>query len=129
MRWLLRLFPEFRRTLNDLEGVRAAYVDVSQQALRLQDRLDAASQERGQLWRAYQESVKAERAGYQAQINFTAQRNGAPPIYPNATMLDPSALPTEESTRPIVRRELPSEMIARARRKFIQMQTASPEGA
>jgi hypothetical protein len=116
---LLRFFPSHRALLAELSTLRDAYREIQQQNLRLQDRLDAALEDRAKLFAVVNESIRNERAGYQAQINFQAQRQGAAPIYPEAAVLPESALPSEEQLRPVARRMLPSEMIANARKKFV----------
>ncbi|MEN6537698.1 MAG: hypothetical protein ABFD89_28870 [Bryobacteraceae bacterium] len=119
MLWFLRFFPLFRHLHDEVEILRSNNERLVQENLRLQDRLDAAQDDRKQLFDMVRQAIDNERVGYQTQINFHAQRHGDPPIYPAAQSLPETSLPTEESLRPIARRLLPSEMMANANKKFV----------
>jgi len=118
MHWILRIFPSLCQILNDVELLRDANRQLIQDNLRLQDRLDAALEDRKQLFALVNESVHNERASYQAQINFQSQRTGGPAIYPEAAILPRTVVPSAEDKKPVARRLMPSEIVAHRTQAF-----------
>ena len=130
MRFLLRHFPAFQQLQRDLDAAQSANRELQTENSRLSDRLEAAIEDRAKLFALVTESIRNERAGYQAQINFQSQRSGAPAPFAQAAQYEEGTLPTAEQKQPVARRLLPSEMIAHAHRDFINRYVAehAPKG-
>lgn len=120
MIWFLRLFPQFRVLESECQILRKSAQDSATQALLLQDRLDATLQDRSKLWDLMQESVRCERATYQAHINAQWQKEGRPAPYPEAPQLAPHAVPQPQLDQVIPRTLTPSEAIRRKTNDFIR---------
>lgn len=122
----LRLFKEFRDieaycgTCNDLAvksgaeaiQLREALQEQNTQNLLLQDRLDAAMDDRAKLWGMMERAIENERATLQMQCNFTVQQKFGITPFPDAPHLPPSAEPSAENAAPFARRMMPSELVA-----------------
>lgn len=122
MREFLRLFAQYRALEDELETLRAQHARVSQDNILLQDRLDAAREDRERLWTVTQQCLEGERIAYQAHINQAWQRHGGGIPYPDAPHLPASAVPKEQSTEPIGRRGrvLASEAVQQKTSEFIE---------
>lgn len=122
MREFLRLFAQYRALEDELETLRAQHARVSQDNILLQDRLDAAREDRERLWTVTQQCLEGERTAYQAHINQAWQRHGGGIPYPDAPHLPASAVPKEQSTEPIGRRGrvLASEAVQQKTSEFIE---------
>lgn len=122
MREFLRLFAQYRALEDELETLRAQHARVSQDNILLQDRLDAAREDRDRLWTITQQCLEGERTAYQAHINQAWQRHGGGIPYPDAPHLPASAVPKEQSTEPIGRRGrvLASEAVQQKTSEFIE---------
>lgn len=122
MREFLRLFAQYRALEDELETLRAQHARVSQDNYLLQDRLDAAREDRDRLWTITQQCLEGERTAYQAHINQAWQRHGGGIPYPDAPHLPASAVPKEQSTEPIGRRGrvLASEAVQQKTSEFIE---------
>jgi hypothetical protein len=119
--WFLRLFPAFRWLEAEAKALREDHARITAENLRLQDRLDAAREDRTQLWTTMQESLRGERAAYQMHVNQSWQRAGAGIPYPDAPHLPQSAVPKQQGSEPVGRqgRMLPSEAVAMRTAEFI----------
>jgi hypothetical protein len=95
--------------------------ELTNEKLRLQDRLDAALEDRKQLWNLMQQSIDEMKIAYQSHINVQWQKQGANPPYPDAPHLPPNAVPPQQGNEPVGRRGrmLPSEAVQRATVDFL----------
>lgn len=115
---LLNLFPQFRSLERECQELHSQLLSESSQRLSLQDRLDAALDDRGRLWDLLSKSIDDMKLSYQMHINAQWQRQGFGTPYPEAPHIERGAEPrTQES---ISRRELPSEKIARKTNETLQ---------
>lgn len=114
-----RLFPFIEVALLREENGR-----LEQEKLSLQDRLDAALEDRAKLWHLVQESLGEERKAYQMHVNQAWQRQFGTLPYPDAPHVPPHATLKPASGEPVGRRGriLPSEMVAQAKRTFVENQ-------
>lgn len=124
--WFLQLFATYRALAEDAAALRRAHEELVRQNLTLQERLDAAQEDRQKLWRMVEKAVDSqaaafanERAAYQMHVNHVVQKQGGGIPYPDAHSLPPRAVPPENPPAPIPRRQLPSEAVARQTAKFI----------
>jgi hypothetical protein len=110
--WLLRLFSDYRekeRTIDELQ----------RQNLMLQDRLDAALEDRSRLWSLMEKSIDEMKIAYQMHINAQWQKQGNGKPYPEAPGIHEAQL--SKNMDPVVPRQmLPSEAVRLATSKFIQ---------
>jgi len=128
MDWLIRLagidVAELNARLETAESDLAAARDEVQRLTvecdRLQDRLDAALQDRQNLWDVTQEALRGERTAYQMSINAQWQQRGFGAPYPEAPQIPPGSAPQKVEDPIIPRRELPSERQSRAARHFAE---------
>ena len=118
----LRLFAAFRAIEAELVAVRESHAQLASQKLLLEDRLNAAQEERERIWLLTQEALRGERMAYQSHVNLSWQKMGGGTPYPDAPHLPPAAVPQPDSHEPVGRqaRVLPSEIVARETRKFMQ---------
>jgi hypothetical protein len=84
--WLLSLFPLFRQLQTECAR-------LTTDKLVLQDRLDAALEDRSKLWDLTRECINNERTAFQMQINAQWQKQGFGAPYPDAPHLPPAAVP------------------------------------
>ncbi len=120
MPWLLRIFPSLRRLSAEVELLRSANQQLQQENLQMQDRLDAAMEDRKQLWTMTRESSAAKDYAYQTQINHLIQREGGGTPYPDAHSLPENVIPHDKDTTPIARRMMPGEIARLRTEKFIR---------
>jgi len=119
--FLIRFFPEYRRVHAELEALREDHARLTQENLRLQDRIDTLAADRSRLWDTMQESLRNERTAYQMHINQTWQRMGGGVPYPEAPHLSPGTIPDPASAEPMGRRRiLASEAVKQRQNEFIQ---------
>jgi hypothetical protein len=123
MRW-------FRTQELEAENARLieAVSELTQEKLRLQDRLDAALADRQRLWDLTSQSIDEMKLAYQSHINVQWQKQGGGTPYPDAPHLPAHMVPKEQSHEPVGRRGrmLPSEAVQRASREFIQKAFGEP---
>ena len=121
LKLLLRLTPQFQQIEAELKTLRANYQDLTTENLLLQDRLDAAREDRTKMWDTMQECLRGERTAYQMHINQAWQKTGAGAPYPDAPQLPPHMLPKQETHEPIGRRRvLPSEVVAQKTAEYVR---------
>lgn len=129
MTWFLRLFARYRNLealhTEELNNVRQALLESEQQALLLQDRLDAAIEDRNRTWELVKESLAGERKALHMQINEAwGLKYGTTP-YAGDPHLPTAAQRKQNEPGPIgPRRELPSQRIARATEEFVNREAA-----
>lgn len=95
-RWQNRVIDADGRisaTGKDNHDLRVALDETQQQSLRLQDRLDAALEDRNRLWSLLSDAIQGERTAYQAHINQAWQKQGGGVPYPDAPHLPETATP------------------------------------
>jgi hypothetical protein len=122
VRKFLLLFPAFRALEQEAKALREDHARLTTDVLLLQDRLDAARDERCKLWEMTQECLRGERSAYQMHVNQSWQRQGAGVPYPDAPHLPPSAVPKQVSAGEAAGRKgrmLPSEAVARRTEEFL----------
>jgi hypothetical protein len=119
--WFLRLFPPFRWLEAEARALREDHARITAENLRLQDRLDAAREDRDRLWETMQESLRGERTAYQMHVNQSWQRQGGGVPYPDAPHLPVASIP-KQGSEPVGRqgRILPSEAVARRTAEYIE---------
>lgn len=103
---------------SDLSAAREELERLTNENLRLLDRLDAATQDRTQLWKMTTEAISQERAAYQSAINQQWQQRGFGTPYPEAPHIPPNAAPKTGQDPIIPRRPLGSEEVARRTKEF-----------
>jgi regulator of replication initiation timing len=105
---------------NDLRVAESANAALQQENLRLQDRLEAAAEDRKQLWDTMQQALANERASYQMQVNEEWQKRYGVTPYPEAPHIPTTMANSEDRTGTFGRRGrmLPSEMQAAATQAF-----------
>lgn len=105
---------------SDLVFVRAAHDELKTENLRLQDRVEAMTEDRRQLWDLVNASLSGERASYQMQINEAWQKSYGVVPYSDAAQIPPNRGATEGNVGPVPggRRMLPSEIIAKKTQDF-----------
>lgn len=120
--WLRKLFPFF-----EVELLREANAQLEREKLSLEDRLDAALEDRTKLWHLVEESLQGERTAYQMHVNAAWQRQSGTIPYPNAPHIPPHTLPKHSPGEPVGRRGrmLASEMVAQATRSFVEQQLSA----
>jgi len=125
--WLARfLCPNL---LDEVETLREANRQLITDNARLEDRVEAASEDRNRLWAAMQGALDGERTALHTQINHLVQRSGGGIPYPEAHTLPAVAVPREQSTAPISRAMMPGEAVARQTAKFVEEYVANrPRG-
>jgi len=115
--------------LAEVETLRAANRQLLTDNARLEDRVEAASEDRNRLWAAMQEALDGERTALHTQINHLVQRSGGGIPYPEAHTLPAATVPREQSTAPISRAMMPGEAVARQTAKFVEEYVANrPRG-
>lgn len=105
--------------------LREANAQLQQEKLSLQDRLDAALEDRAKLWHLVEVAQNEERRAYQMHVNQAWQRTSGTIPYPEAPHLPPHAVPTPvKGGEPVGRRGrmLASEMVGQATRAFVAKQ-------
>ena len=121
LRWLLRIFPSLRDMQDERLTLREANKELLAQNTRLEDRLEAAIEERGKLWRMVEIAQAGEREAYRMQINHAVQRAGGGVPFPEAHSLPPNSIPDpNKSHTPIARAMLPGEAVRSQTSKFLQ---------
>jgi len=118
--FLARLFPQFRALESDLEAARDEVRRLNEENMRLQDRLDAAVEDRAKQWALLDTSIKQMAISYQAAVNVQWQQRGFGAPYPDAPSIAPNAVPQIPEDPIVPRRELPSERIARTTSQFMK---------
>lgn len=130
----LMLFPTFRNLLESRNQLRAAHdadhkeverlrgviQDLQHEKLMLQDRLDAATEDRSKLWGLASECIGHERVAYQMQVNAQWQKQGFGAPYPDAPQLPQSAVPSNEPVEGPKRPVFMSSKMARATNDFVE---------
>lgn len=120
---LLSLIPQYRRLehqiaslTSDLTVLRESHAELEREKLRLQDQLEAAREDKSELWKMTHEAINAERASYQMHVNRAWVEHGFGPPYPEA----PAPPPRPPVPAPTPRPMFPSERAARETLKFIK---------
>jgi hypothetical protein len=118
----LRTFPQYRALEREVKTLREEHVRLTTERMMLQDRLDAAQEDRNRLWNLTQKCLEGERLAYQSHINVQWQKQGGGVPYPEAPHLPPAAVPQPSPNEPLGRRGriLPSEAVARASNAFVK---------
>ncbi len=116
--FLIRFFPQFVALEADLVAARVECQRLQQENLRLQDRLDAAVEDRGRQWSLLESSIREMAISYQAHVNVQWQQRGFGAPYPEAPHIPPNAAPQPVPDPVVPRRELPSERQARLTNEF-----------
>ena len=115
--WLLRFFPSLRA---EVDRLREAVAQLTQEKLRMQDRLDTATEDRARLWDMTFRCLDGERTAYQMHINQSWQRQGGGAPYPDVPHLMPSAMErTPGGSVGRQGRRLPSEAVGMKTNDFI----------
>jgi hypothetical protein len=157
--WLLKLFPQYRdlaalseaqarncqnmsleleevtttlrSTESDLAAAREANESLTAENVRLQDRLDAAIEDKKELWDLVHTSLDGERFALHTQVNHAVQRAMGSPPYPDANILPTERLAKIQPGGPIGRRSriLPSEAMARQERENYRQWAEAMVGA
>lgn len=104
----------------DRDAAREEVQRLTVECDKLTDRLDAAVQDRQNLWDVTQEALRGERTSYQMAINAQWQQRGFGAPYPEAPQIPPNAAPQPVQNPIIPRREFPHERQARATRQFAE---------
>lgn len=122
VRAFLKLFPQFRGLEADLEIVREANRSLVQENARLLDRVDAAIEDRKQVWETLQGALKSMETSYQAHINAAWQRQNGGIPYPEAPHLPPQSIPKQQPSDLVGRgaRMLPSQMVANRTQEYLR---------
>jgi len=120
MTWLLKLFGEYRRLLDEVSQLRREYSSLTAQSLALQDRMDAVLEDRTRIWSILEQSMAGERTAYQAHINMAWQKQMAGIPYPEAPHMAEASVPQPQSGDPVLRRRLPSEIVAERTNSFFE---------
>ena len=119
--WLASLVPKLRALEAENTQLRDTVTSLTDEKLRLQDRMDAAVQDRSRMWDLLHKSIDEMKIAYQMHVNQSWQRQGGGVPYPDAPHLPPAAVPKPPSSEPIGRRRmLPSEAVAREADRFIE---------
>jgi hypothetical protein len=118
--WLLGLFPQVSELRSDCVKLRDALNETTLEKLRLQDRLDAAVEDRHKLWAMTTEAISNERTAYQMGINVQWQRQGFGSPYPDAPKLPSAVVPQPGGTSGRSMPEMPSSAVRRATSEFLQ---------
>ena len=132
--WFLRLFPVFHQIAmersealtnladreSDLVFCRARNQELETENIRLNDRLEAANEERARLWKLAEESLANERQAYQMRANEHWQKQYGVKPYPEAPGIPENLGHQENGVTEFGRRGrlLPSEIVAQAETDF-----------
>lgn len=122
MRSFLKLFRQYRALEADIEIVREANRSLVQENARLLDRVDAAIEDRKQVWETLQVALKSMETSYQAHINAAWQRQNGGIPYPEAPHLPPNSVPKQQPNELVGRgaRMLPSQMVAQRTQDYLR---------
>lgn len=117
--WLSRITGYGRELRDENTRLLDEVQSLSGQVLVLQDRLDAALEDRSKMWTLMERSIDEMKIAYQAHINVAWQKQGHGVPYPDAPQIPHSAV-VPINQEPIRRRELPSEAVAKATNQFFR---------
>lgn len=120
IRWLLSLFPQFRRLEIDLAHARDACAAEAEERQRAEGRLDDLIRDREKLWETLQQALQGERYALQSQANVLSQRSGGGVPYPDAHKVDSPVLTQEGGPVGTSGRMLPSQRAEAARQAAIR---------
>jgi hypothetical protein len=135
MKSLLRLFG-FVRDLelslqqkeDQVAQLSEALNEATREKLLLSDRLDAALDDKRQLWDMVNTSLTAERDALHMQVNYGFQSKWGTTPYPDAMKL-PEGMEAPMTSAILPRREMPSERMARAQKHFVtELRSRHPNG-
>jgi regulator of replication initiation timing len=112
------LTNQLKSAEHDIASLQEANQELTTENLRLQDRLDAAIEDKQNLWSLVHESLDGERYALHTQVNHATQRAGGGIPYPEASTLPEDRVARLQKSGPVGRagRMLPSQIALRAER-------------
>ncbi len=120
--WFLGLFHTFNALMRETESLRTAVNELTTEKLLLQDRLEAALEDKQHLWIGMESALQNEREALRTQVNHAVQRAGGGIPYPNAHSLPANVVREPQTPGPVGRRGrmLPSEIAQQQTQKFME---------